>query len=119
MGNSLLHGNLDLGGQSPDCSGLLSSLGHNLIGSTASCTIGGVMAGNLLGANPNLGPLQANGGATPTHALPLGSPAVDAGDTATCEAVDQRDVGRPLALACDIGAFEAAFWAAVLPMIQH
>src|SRR4029453_12475506 len=54
MGNSLLPGNVDLGGQSPDCSGLLSSLGHNLIGSTASCTIGGVMAGNLLGANPNL-----------------------------------------------------------------
>ena len=36
--------------------------------------------GNLIGANPILGTLADNGGPTMTHALLIGSPAIDAGD---------------------------------------
>ena len=55
-------------------------------------------------ANPLLGPLQNNGGPTDTRALAAGSPAIDAGDPATCLAADQRGTGR--LGTCDIGAFE-------------
>ncbi|HWM09684.1 MAG TPA: choice-of-anchor Q domain-containing protein, partial [Solirubrobacteraceae bacterium] len=58
-------------------------------------------------ANPLLGPLQINTGTgrTATHALQPGSPAINAGDAATCQPTDQRGAPRP-AGACDIGAFE-------------
>ncbi|MFQ5615898.1 MAG: choice-of-anchor Q domain-containing protein, partial [Anaerolineales bacterium] len=62
--------------------------------------------------DPMLGPLQNNGGPTPTHALLPGSPAIDNGDDNACTAYDQRDVFRPQDgdgdgnAACDIGAFE-------------
>jgi hypothetical protein len=55
-----------------------------------------------------------NGGATPTHALLPGSPAVDAADDAECPAADQRGQPRvddPSAAGpnvCDAGAFELA-----------
>lgn len=67
----------------------------------------------LLAGDPNLGPLQDNGGATQTHALLVGSPAIDSGDGSTCLATDQRGVNRPIdgngdgTARCDIGAFEA------------
>ena len=55
--------------------------------------------GNLVGThaaplNPQLGPLQNNGGPTPTHALIATSPAIDAGDPAfaTPPINDQRGV---------------------------
>jgi len=63
---------------------------------------------NLSNTNPLLGPLQLNGGATPTHALLPGSPAIDGGNNAFCTPVDQRGVTRPQGPGCDIGAFEAA-----------
>jgi hypothetical protein len=54
-----------------------------------------------------LGPLQDNGGATLTHALVPGSPALDAAPVdANCPATDQRGVTRPQGAACDIGAVE-------------
>jgi Ca2+-binding RTX toxin-like protein len=59
--------------------------------------------------DPGLGPLGDNGGATQTHALLPGSPALDAGDPAApgsgrtaCEATDQRGAPRN----CDVGAYE-------------
>jgi len=53
--------------------------------------------------------LADNGGATKTHALVLGSPAIDAVETGCPPpATDQRGISRPQALACDIGAFEGA-----------
>lgn len=61
--------------------------------------------------DPMLGPLAQNGGATFTHALGAGSPAIDAADDVACAAtpvnnLDQRGVPRPQGLHCDIGAFE-------------
>ena len=56
--------------------------------------------------DPNLAPLQDNSGNTQTMALLAGSPAIDAGDNASCLSVDQRGVSRPQGSACDIGAYE-------------
>lgn len=47
-----------------------------------------------------------NGGPTETHALLVGSPAIDAGDANYCPETDQRGVTRPQGAGCDIGAFE-------------
>jgi predicted outer membrane repeat protein len=80
------------------------SLGNNL-SSDNSCGGG---SGDLLNADPLLGPLANNDGPTSTHALLAGSPAADAGNTATCAATDQRGIARPQGSACDIGAFERA-----------
>jgi predicted outer membrane repeat protein len=59
-----------------------------------------------------LAPLADNGGATQTHALVEGSPAIDSGDDTLCAAepvnnLDQRGTLRPVGDACDIGAYEA------------
>jgi len=121
--NTLLAGNTDLGGQAPDCSGLLTSLGHNLIGNLTGCAFAST-TGDQVGAganplDPGLGPLQDNGGFTPTHALQLGGPAIDAGDNATCAVTDQRGVTRPFGPACDIGAFELDVYALYLPLVRR
>lgn len=71
----------------------------------------GVSAADLV--RPALFP---NGGPTLTHALPPGSPAIDAAPSAACAGqTDQRGVARnyngdgvPSANECDIGAFEWA-----------
>jgi len=55
-------------------------------------------------ADPQLGPLAANGGFSPTHLLQAGSPAIDAG--ACVIATDERGVARPQGVACDLGAVE-------------
>jgi hypothetical protein len=57
--------------------------------------------------DPKLGPLQDNGGPTDTFALEAGSAAIDAATGPGCPLIDQRGVARPLAAACDAGAFEA------------
>ncbi|HEX6898760.1 MAG TPA: choice-of-anchor Q domain-containing protein [Thermoanaerobaculia bacterium] len=62
--------------------------------------------GNILNQDPQLGPLQNNGGATQTH-LPAGaSPAVNAGNNAESLATDQRGVARPVNVTSDMGAVE-------------
>ena len=43
---------------------------------------------------------------TQTAALLTGSPAINAGDNATCAATDQRGIARPQGGVCDIGAFD-------------
>ncbi len=53
-----------------------------------------------------LAPLAANGGPTMTHALNVGSPAIDAANPSICPATDQRGVARPQGAACDSGAVE-------------
>jgi len=61
---------------------------------------------------PRLGILADNGGATMTHALLQGSPAIDVIPAIHCvEFTDQREAPRPVAVIspdtpCDIGAFE-------------
>jgi CSLREA domain-containing protein len=106
--NTIIAGNL-IGGVVPsDCSATIDSLGNNLIGDASGCTITGDTTGNLLDVDPQLGPLANNGGLTETHALLVGSPAIDAGGSTTCEATDQRGVARPQGEACDIGAYEAS-----------
>jgi predicted outer membrane repeat protein len=111
--NTIVAGNTASAG-SPDCSGSMTSQGHNLFGSTTGCTIASG-AGDVMNASPLLGPLADNGGATMTHALRPGSPAIGTGDPAApgsggtaCEATDQRGVSRPQGAACDIGAFEVS-----------
>jgi hypothetical protein len=68
----------------------------------------------------DLGPLQDNGGGTPTHALGAGSVAIDVIPEADCVdadgeplTTDQRGVERPQGDACDVGAFESARAAAL------
>ncbi len=68
--------------------------------------------GDITNTNPLLGSLADNGGATMTHALLTGSPAIDAGDNTNCPATDQRGATRPFdgdgdeTAVCDIGAVE-------------
>lgn len=99
-----------------ECSGRVRSRGFNLIemDEPAACDISGSSGGNVVGVDPMLGPLAANGGPTETHALLAGSPAIDAGNPAllsgrgrACPRFDQRFVDREPTLPCDIGAYEA------------
>jgi CSLREA domain-containing protein len=86
---------------------------YTLLGPTCNVSsgTGNVAAGPLLA----IGPLADNGGPTQTHALLIGSPAIDAGDPTGCKdasgsplTADQRGLPRPGApgTRCDIGAFE-------------
>jgi hypothetical protein len=82
-------------------------------------TISPTSADNLIGVDPmfDSNGLQNNGGPTPTIALELGSPAIDAGSTALAVdpatgqplTYDQRGPGflRVLGSSVDIGAYEA------------
>ncbi|MCA9949065.1 MAG: hypothetical protein KDE48_05430, partial [Anaerolineales bacterium] len=83
-----------------------------------TCGISNGGNGSIVGVDPQLGPLQDNGGATPTQALLTGSPAIDAVTGGVCPAVavDQRGVARPQRNACDMGAYEASGQAAA-PML--
>jgi predicted outer membrane repeat protein len=67
----------------------------------------GSCLGFTMSVNPQLGPLDSNGGPTFTHALLPGSPAYDTA-LGACPATDQRGVTRPYDTACDIGSYEAS-----------
>lgn len=88
------------------------SNGYNLIGTG---DVGGFTeTGDQVGVDPMLAPLANNGGPTQTHALLLGSPALDAGDPSASTGSDQRGVpfGRSFddpsadGEGPDIGSFE-------------
>ncbi len=87
------------------CSNVLDVDVHNIYSDTSCGT-------NTPVPDPMLGALQDNGGLTWTHALLIGSPAIDWGDNRTCYIVDQRGVWRRYdgdkngTLVCDIGAYE-------------
>jgi CSLREA domain-containing protein len=70
-----------------NCEGTITSRGHNL-DDGAGCGFSAAL-GDLVNANPALGPLAKNGGRTETHAVPSGSPAVDAGDATQCPGTTQ------------------------------
>jgi hypothetical protein len=98
----------------PDVYGLLTSEDYNLIGNaTGDATIiAGTTSHDITGVDPRLDALAANGGATHTHSVRHGSPAIDAGGSVQGVATDQRGLPRPAdgdgdgASAADIGAFE-------------
>ncbi len=77
---------------------------HNLIVAASNVQL----PPDTLQVDPLLGPLQDNGGLTPTHALLEGSPAIDAGNNINSLEFDQRGSGFPRVSggAADIGAFE-------------
>ena len=111
LANTILAANSTAGGNSPDCGGQLVSQGNNLVGNSNDCqgfanNTQNVIVGNAERViNPRLGSLSNNGGATPTHALLTGSPAINRGSG--CASQDQRGESRPRGSACDIGAFKA------------
>jgi hypothetical protein len=82
-----LIGRVQLGDGSP-ASGVFTAAGDQMIGT----------------ASPGLGPLQSNGGPTPTMGVLLTSPALNAGNTTLT--LDQRGISRPRGSAAEIGAFE-------------
>ena len=110
MFNNIIAGNI-----ADDClsfSGTIESH-HNHVQIPSGCTFTGT--GDVTGTDPRLDPqLANNGGPTPTHALPFGSPAHDTGDPAGCTAPDglplvndQRGAGFPRQDGpCDKGAYE-------------
>jgi parallel beta-helix repeat protein len=119
--HTIVAGNTDEAGEFADCTGPLTSLGHNLVGTGTGCPSD---ASGDLRVDPAdvfvtiLEALQPNGGLTPTHALLPGSLAIDGG-AAVCPAgdgtslvTDQRGKPRPIdgnadgRALCDIGAFE-------------
>ncbi len=106
------------GGSGPDCKtfgdGAFITHGYNLLEETAGCDIEETSPGaddtDIYGQDPQIGPLQDNGGATETQAPEAGSRPVDNG---SCSGVndaflpaDQRFVPRPQGARCDIGAVE-------------
>ncbi len=103
-----------------NCTGTISSNGHNLSSDGTCFTSGGT---DLLNTNAALAPLDNYGGPTSTLALCSGvgvpalrclgtSPAIDAGDDAVMGppynlTTDQRGLARQAGLHVDIGAYEA------------
>ena len=96
-----------------NCAGTMTSGGYNL-SSDDSCEFTG--PGDLNTTDPNLGPLQFNGGPTRTMALLAGSLAIDSGNPSGCTdghahllKTDQRGQPRPdkeETGGCDRGAYE-------------
>jgi len=119
-GGPMMIGNtvMDAGVSSRNIASVVTSLGYNL----SSDDGGGFLTatGDQINTDPMLGPLQDNGGATPTHALLHCSPAIDKGKRDTIPALavdtDQRGFPRPVGVlfvanasggdGSDIGAFE-------------
>ncbi len=90
-----------------DCNNAIGTLQP---GSTKNLIDDGSCGAEFTG-DPLIGALASNGGPTETHALLPGSPAIRAGDSATCNSAaltdseDQRGSPRPTAT-CDIGAYQ-------------
>jgi hypothetical protein len=107
LNNTLIANSLTGG----DCAGgsVSAASSNNLIeDASRSCGLTDGVNGNVIGVDPKLDVLAANGGeeVTDTHALLPHSPAIDAGDTTSCPTTDQRNITRPQGSKCDIGAYE-------------
>ncbi len=85
-----------------NCSGGVTSNGHNL---EYGDTCGFTATTDITDTNPLLGPLTHDRG-TWVHPLLEGSPAIDAGVCVAGITTDQRGVPRPQGATCDIGAYE-------------
>ena len=101
IGHTILQGG-ERGANLNSSDGSISSLGYNLSSDNSGPTTG---ERDRINIDPKLGPLQDNGGPTPTHALRPDSSALNAGNSVI--ATDQRGVARPQGNAPDIGAYEA------------
>jgi CSLREA domain-containing protein len=101
--STIVAGNTDRGGETPDCGGMITTQGGNVVGSTAGCTLNGP-GPDKVNVNALLGALGENGGPTPTHALLPGSPALNSAALGG-PAADQRGAPRTVP---DVGAYERA-----------
>jgi predicted outer membrane repeat protein len=88
-----------------NCDGVIASNGYNL-SSDNNCGGAFTQTGDQNNVVLVVGALRDNGGPTPTHDLPAGSPALDVIPTPCAFAEDQRGVTRPQRTKCDVGAFE-------------
>ncbi|RMH70636.1 MAG: fibronectin type III domain-containing protein, partial [Gemmatimonadetes bacterium] len=103
LGNSIVYSNT-AGSSGPNIQGSFTSLGYNLIGDVSGAS--GFTGTDITGSDPLLDPLADNGGSTLTHALQVGSPAIDAGTRSGALGHDQRGYLRIGAV--DIGAYEVS-----------
>jgi len=96
-----------------NCNGALEDYGLNLMDDRLGCTVTSEPSLGFVDV-ASIGPLQDNGGPTPSHALLVGSAAIDSTlDVLGCVdeggaplPFDQRGAPRPAGLRCDVGAFE-------------
>ncbi|MCS6851024.1 MAG: VCBS repeat-containing protein [Gemmataceae bacterium] len=88
--------------------GFVGTPAFNLIESPNGHPIANGVNNNIVGFDPNLGPLQNNGGVTLTQLPNAGSPAINAGANPLLLLFDQRGLGFPRTLngQTDIGATE-------------
>ena len=92
------------------CSGTATSAGYNIL-AFSGCTTSN--ATDIITNDPQLGPLQNNGGPTQTHMPLSGSPAIDNASPTTFPPTDQRGAPRPAegnfdgVVRADIGAVES------------
>ncbi len=78
---------------------------HNLVLSSSGTVAPGVIT---LTTNPNLGPMQNNGGPTPTLLPSVGSPVLGAGDPSQAPSFDQRGQPRPSGGPIDLGSVQVS-----------
>jgi hypothetical protein len=93
-----------------NCSGkpLLAASLRNIESPGITCGLNGSNYSGILASTLALGPLNYNGGPTPTLKPAAGSLAIDHGDNSQCQNHDQRGYSRPRSSGnqCDIGAVE-------------
>jgi CSLREA domain-containing protein len=110
--NTIVAGNADASpdptDKAPDCAPPITSQGNNLIGDLTNCNFVAA-GGDKLNVNPLLDALADNGGSTFTHALLVGSPALNGAGPGAAP-TDQRGVPR----SSDIGAYELVSCGAVV-----
>jgi CSLREA domain-containing protein len=101
--NTLLGDNV--AANNPDCRGNIGSEGSNVIENSLGCMTAGP---DIVNQDVRLNGLFLNApGSTPTHLPRSTSPARNAAIASGCALADQRDISRPQAAQCDIGALEA------------
>lgn len=93
--------------KAPDLYGGDFTLNYSLVETPGTATVI-VNPGSITGVDPQLGPLQNNGGPTQTQLPATGSPAIDAGDPAFVPppSTDQRGFPRVAGARIDMGAVE-------------